>query len=249
MITRWWDRGRHDPAHRRTAGNLELTSLTGTMLVPLLVLVLLTGFAMDAYWHVHYVIGFVLIPVVALKLASTGYRAISYYAGRRSYREAGPPELSLRLLAPVLVISTVVALGTGVALWARHSRSGTLSTLHTDSSVICALMVGIHLLAYVPQALSGSLHAMRSVRSRIGGMRLAVVITLLILGIGLSIVTYNNGTWPARERRPAGEPRDTLLTPGAEADETGAALPVPHALGPVPYIASLLAVLPRPTGH
>ena len=187
-----------------TKGNQQLTSLTGTLLSPLLGLVFLTGLAMDAYWHVHYAIGFVLIPVVALKIASTGYRAISYYTGRSPYREAGPPELSLRLLAPVLVISTVVALVTGVLLWAQHSRSGTLSTLHTDSAVVCAAAVGIHFLAYITTAARVSIRAVAASPSRLVSLRVVLVVFTLILGISLAAVTYGSGTWPARERRPAG---------------------------------------------
>ena len=207
-IIAWWrDRARVRPTERLTANNRQLTSLTGVLLVPLLGLVFLTGLALDAYWHVHYVVGFVLIPVVALKVATTGYRAISYYVGHGPYRAAGPPELSLRLLAPLVVTSTIVALVTGVVLWAQHSRGGTLSTLHTDAAVICAGTVGIHLLAYVPRAITESFHAIRAGWSRMGSIRIAVVIVVVIAGIALSIITYANGTWPARDQRPFGTPQ------------------------------------------
>ena len=52
-------------------------------------------------------VGLLLIPPVVLKLASTGYRFVRYYAGARAYREKGPPPLPLRLLAPVLVASAL----------------------------------------------------------------------------------------------------------------------------------------------
>ena len=51
----------------------------------------------------HMFIGLVLIPPVLLKLGSTGYRFVRYYAGAPAYREKGPPRPLLRLLAPVLV--------------------------------------------------------------------------------------------------------------------------------------------------
>lgn len=168
LIAWWGGRARVRPMERLTAFNRQITSLTGAVLIPLLGLVFLTGLAMDVYWHVHYVIGIVLIPVVALKVATTGYRAVAYYTGRGAYRAAGPPEVLLRSLAPVVVISTITALVTGVALWARHSRSGALSTLHTDSAVICAGTVGVHVLAYVPRAVTESLSALRTMRSRAG---------------------------------------------------------------------------------
>src|SRR5579864_9329682 len=76
-----------------TEGNHRLTTLTGSLLVPLLALIFLTGLFMDAWWHIHYAVGFVLIPVVVLKLASTGYRAMRYYMRNPIYQAAGPPDL------------------------------------------------------------------------------------------------------------------------------------------------------------
>src|SRR5947208_11750958 len=79
-----------------TEGNHRLTALTGILLVPLLGLIYGTGLLMHVFWHVHYIVGFVLIPVVVLKLASTGYRMIRYYTGSAVYRAAGPPDLLSR---------------------------------------------------------------------------------------------------------------------------------------------------------
>ena len=202
ILAWWWSIAEARPAERLTALNRQLTSLTGTLLLPLLGLVFLTGLAMDMFWHIHYVIGFVLIPVVALKLVATGYRAVSYYAGRGAYRAAGPPEVLLRLLAPVLASSAVMALVTGVLLWAQHSRSGTLSTLHTDSAAVCAGTVGIHVLAYLPRALVEAARALHATVSRAGAIRIAIIVVVLVAGIALASVTYSNGTWPAREHRP-----------------------------------------------
>lgn len=181
-----------------TEGNHRLTALTGSLLVGLLALVFLTGLFMDAWWHAHYVIGFVLIPVVALKLASTGYRMIRYYTGNSIYRAAGPPEPLPRMLAPLLVVSVVIALVTGVLLFAQHRRDGMLGTLHTDSAVAAALLVGLHLLTYVPDALAALAREFRMHLARPVAMRMAVVVIALALGIGLAIATYNAGVWPAR---------------------------------------------------
>ena len=181
-----------------TEGNHRLTALTGSALMPLLALVFLTGLAMDAWWHVHYVIGFVLISVVALKLMTTGYRALRYYTGSRSYRAAGPPHLFPRLLAPFLVTAIVTALVSGVALFLEASRSGTLSTVHTDSSVISAVLLGIHLLTYLPDAL------MTSARDLVGRLpvRISLVVVAVLVGVILAALTYGAGVWPARQRDP-----------------------------------------------
>ena len=193
----WWLEAPGDKG--ATEGNHRLIALSGAALVPLLALVFLTGLFMETYWHLHYAIGFVLIPVVALKLASTGYRMVRYYTGNPTYRTAGPPRLAPRLLAPLLVLSVASALVTGVALFMQHSRRGVLSTLHTDAAVATALLVGIHLLIYVPDALAAiGREVRRAPPVRAASLRLTLAMTVLVLGIILAIVTYHSGAWPAR---------------------------------------------------
>ena len=66
-----------------------------------------------------------LIPVVALKFASTGWRMLRYYGGGAEYVGEGPPPLLLRaLVAPVLIVSTIVLLATGTALLALDQTEG-----------------------------------------------------------------------------------------------------------------------------
>ena len=67
-------------------------------------------------FSVHVFVGMLLIPPVALKLGSTGWRFFRYYTGRPEYVRKGPPLLPLRLLAPVVVLSTLAVFATGVAL-------------------------------------------------------------------------------------------------------------------------------------
>jgi hypothetical protein len=101
----------------------------------------------------HMFIGMVLIPPVLLKLASTGYRFVRYYAGSRPYRAKGPPMLALRLLAPVLVATTIAVLATGVLLLAPGHKSGTLLEIHKVSFVVWGVVFALHFLAYVPRVL------------------------------------------------------------------------------------------------
>jgi hypothetical protein len=184
----------------RIEGNLRLTALTGSLLLPLLALIFLTGLFMDAFWHIHYAIGFVLIPVVALKLASTSYRAMRYYTGHPIYKAAGPPELVPRLLAPLLVLSVVTALATGVVLFVEHSRRGVFGTLHTDAAVASGVLLGIHILTYVPDVLGAVGRELHARLSRGASFRLAAVVAALVIGIILAAVTYRSGVWPARPR-------------------------------------------------
>ena len=48
-----------------------------------------------------------LVPPVLLKMASTGYRFARYYTANPATGARGRPELALRVLAPMVVLSTV----------------------------------------------------------------------------------------------------------------------------------------------
>jgi hypothetical protein len=119
---------------------------------------------MNGLLSVHMFVGLVLIPPVLLKLASTGYRMISYYAGARPYRVKGPPPLPLRLLAPLVVASTVAVLASGVLLLAEGHRSSSVLTIHKVSFIVFGATFGVHFLAYIPRVL-------RSLRADWGASR------------------------------------------------------------------------------
>ena len=69
----------------------------------------------------HMVIGLALMPPVLLKLASTGYPAMRYDTGSRSYRAGGPPRRPLRVV-PTFVGLTLTLLVTGVLLMVQGKR-------------------------------------------------------------------------------------------------------------------------------
>src|SRR5213082_1287805 len=100
----------------RTAGpegNARLTTLTGAALLVLLAVEGLTLLSLRTLLSWHIFVGVLVVPLVALKLGSTGYRIFRYYTSRAEYVEAGPPPLLLRLLGPVVGVSTVALLATG----------------------------------------------------------------------------------------------------------------------------------------
>jgi hypothetical protein len=111
-------------------GNEILTSAAAVVLVGLLVAEGITIVHMRGLLSAHMFIGLVLIGPVLLKLGSTGYRIVSYYAGSHAYRAKGPPLLPLRLMAPLLVASTIAVLTSGVALLAAGHKSNTVLTIH-----------------------------------------------------------------------------------------------------------------------
>jgi len=135
-------------------GNERLTSSTGLVLLVLLAVETLTTIALRSYLNVHLFLGMLLLPPVALKLASAGWRFARYYARSEPYVLAGPPRLLLRVLAPLFVASTLALFGTGVAMIVVGHRGGALRTLHTFSFVAWGVLIGIHVLAYLARVLN-----------------------------------------------------------------------------------------------
>jgi hypothetical protein len=134
-----------------TEGNEILTSATAVVLTGLLAAEGLTIVRMRGLVSAHMFIGMVLIPPVLLKLASTGYRFVRYYTGSPTYRAKGSPPLALRLLAPVLVATTVAVFVTGVLLLLAGHKSDTLLLLHKVSFIVWGVVFAVHFLAYVPR--------------------------------------------------------------------------------------------------
>ncbi len=169
-----------------TAGNEILTSATAAVLICLLLAEGLTILRIHSLLSPHMFIGLALIPPVLLKLASTGYRLLRYYARSPTYRAKGPPLLPLRLMAPALVASTIAVFATGVALLAVGHRSGTLLLLHKASFVVWGAVFGIHFLAYLPRVLR-SLGADWGVarRQAVGGAGLRGMLVASVVGGGL----------------------------------------------------------------
>ena len=107
-----------------TAGNERLTAATAGVLLVLLAVEGATIVALRPLLSVHVFVGVLLIPPIVLKLASTGYRFVRYYTRHPAYRRQGPPRLLLRLLGPLVVVSTLALFGTGVARVVQGPRAG-----------------------------------------------------------------------------------------------------------------------------
>ena len=199
------DTARTAPQHRRAApatgaeGNEKLTAMTGA--------ILLAGFAIEGftileihrllYWH--FLLGLVLIGPVLLKIASTLYRFVRYYAGSAPYVRKGPPAPVLRVLGPLVILTSVAVLGTGVIL-AVAGRGGPWLFLHKASFVLWFGVLTIHVLNYAPR-----LPRMLSTRSAYGGRVVAVpggparwllLLASLAVGVGVAAVTMHmSASW------------------------------------------------------
>lgn len=139
---------------------------------------------------VHIFVGMLLFGPLTLKLASTGYRFLRYYAGSRGYVRLGPPAPFMRFaVAPALVLSTLVLFGTGVALLVSPRR-GPMLELHKASFIVWFGATSIHVLAY-------TLRGARSLRGEIMArgsdgrlVRLGLAGLALILGLVIALSTY-----------------------------------------------------------
>ena len=170
--------------------NEQLTALVATLLVVLLAIEGATLLRITSLLTVHAFVGMLLIPVVVLKLASTGWRMLRYYLRAEEYVRRGPPHVVLRMLvAPVVVASTVVVFATGVALLALDRTQGTIVGLHKASFVVWVVAVGLHVLTRAPTLL-------RAVGRRVPGLALRASLVGSVLAAGLVLATL---TLPAAD--------------------------------------------------
>ena len=133
-----------------SVGNEQLTALVAAVLLLLLAIEGATLLHIRSLLTVHAFVGMLLVPVVVLKLASTGWRMLRYYRHGEEYVRRGPPQRMLRVLvAPLIVLSTLVLFATGVALPILDRTQGTLVGLHKASFVVWVAATGLHVLAHV----------------------------------------------------------------------------------------------------
>ncbi len=173
-------------------GNERLTAASGALLVLLLAAEGVTILFIRPLLSVHVFIGMLLIPPVALKLASTGWRFVRYYSGSREYRAKGPPLLPLRMLAPLVVASTLAVFATGVALLVVGPGGGVLLGLHKASFVVWLVATGIHVLAYLRRLPGLAVADWRRGRAAsVGGSfaRRTIIAVVIVAGAILAVLT------------------------------------------------------------
>jgi len=169
-------------------GNERLTAAVGIVLIVLTLVELATVlFGLQQFLSLHVFVGFVLIPPVLLKLASTGWRFTRYYTWSEAYRLKGAPQLIMRLLAPILVAATVVLFASGVAMGITHGRALHIARqLHGPASVVWMVLVGVHVLVYLRRALvSVKEDVAASSRAAVSGARArtALVVAAIVAGV------------------------------------------------------------------
>jgi len=203
------DRGpRRDPVRPGSggpAGNAQLTAWLGLTLLVLFLAELVTLLNVRGLITWHLTFGLLLIPPALAKIATTGWRIARYYTGAQIYQRAGPPPLLLRLLGPLVILSTLALLGTGVALTAVGPDAGPLLTvlglqisaltLHQAAFVVWAVATGLHVLArFLPAVHLAATSTREGLRvpgrgRRVGVMLATAGVAAIVTTVGLALST------------------------------------------------------------
>jgi hypothetical protein len=185
------------PATGGPAGNARLTAWTGVVLLVLFGAELVTLLEVHSLLRWHIVLGIALIPPALVKTASTVWRFARYYAGNAAYRKGGPPPLLLRVFGPLVVLSTLGVLGSGLVLILAGQAASQrpllgfapgvpldLVSLHKAIFLVWAAVTGVHVLGRLVPALRLTFGA----RGVVAGRQARVWITALALVVaGLSV--------------------------------------------------------------
>ncbi len=220
------------------AGNARLTAATGLVLLVLFLAELVTLLDVTGLIGWHVAIGVLLVPPALLKTASTGWRIVRYYGGDRDYRASGPPPMLLRLLGPLVVLSTLGLLGSGLALIAlgpeasRYALIQALGqrvdavTVHQAFFACWAVATGLHVLARLVPAVALAVR-----RSAVPGGRrrlAAIALTVIVAAITAALLLGTAAAWAHAGHPPALRP----------APWTGLATPCREPAHPVPSPAN-----------
>jgi hypothetical protein len=177
-----------------TEGNERLTAATGVALILILAALGVTVIDLQPLIWEHLFIGLLVIPPVALKLATTGYRFLRYYTGNRPYMRKGPPPILLRLMGPFVVATSLLVLASGVVLLATGpSARGTWFPIHKVSFIVWLGFIGVHILGHLPslpEALKGDFAARPNTPAYLPGRggRVITLAGVIVAGLVLAIV-------------------------------------------------------------
>ncbi|KJF16522.1 hypothetical protein [Acidithrix ferrooxidans] len=190
---------------RAVLANTRLTSSIGLLIFLELFVIGITIPVVGQLFTLHAIIGFMLIPPLLFKLVSTGYRFFRYYSGAPRYKAAGPPHTLLRVAAPLLVLSTVALMASGVVLMVIGPTASAMNTwkgIHQASFVVWFALTAMHVVSYLPRAvyqMGGEIRLpaigsfqFSSVRLKGREARLIVVLIAIIFGIVVVSLGYGS---------------------------------------------------------
>jgi hypothetical protein len=174
-------------------GNQRLTAMTGAVLLVLFAAEVITTLLMGSFFSLHFFLGMVLIGPVSLKVGSTVWRFIRYYTGSKPYVRRGPPPTLERMLGPILILTSLAVLGSGVML-AVTGPGGSWGRIHQLSFYLWLIVVIVHLVVYLPKLpnLLSRAPTERAVRALAASRTRWVLLAASIIGgLILAVLTYH----------------------------------------------------------
>jgi hypothetical protein len=167
-------------------GNERLTALVSLILLVLIIVELITSAFLRIWLPAHTVVGVLLAGPLLVKVGSTCWRFLRYYARAPAYVRRGPPPLVLRVLGPVLLVTTLVMIGSGIGLVVTGPLQPLLLT-HVFSALVWLPLIAAHSLAHlqqVPRSIASDWSTRQGSRFHVGrGLRLGINLGALLLGV------------------------------------------------------------------
>jgi hypothetical protein len=197
-------------------GNARLTALVGAVLLFAFAIEGVTILDVRGMFALHIFVGLFVVPVVCLKLTTTGYRFLHYYRGTEAYRRKGPPHPVLRITAPLLILATVSTLTTGiVSLGVGPRNADTWVTIHQGSVIAWVATMTIHVLGHALETwrlTAAEVRAKPPEPRR--GVRMMLVCVSLVVGLAVGVLSLSwGGDWKNRsDHRRDGAPTEPLVT-------------------------------------
>ncbi len=150
-----------------TDGNEQLTAVAAVILLVLFAALGITIIRIGQLLWWHLFLGVLLVGPVALKLGSTSYRFTRYYAANPAYRRKGPPHLVMRMLGPLVILSTLAVFLTGLLLLIDGPAAPSiLRLLHKLTFFAWLAVVGVHVLWSPASSCPAALRAVSSPSER-----------------------------------------------------------------------------------
>lgn len=183
-------------ASKRVRAVARLLALLGSVLFIGLVIEGVTIVFIGQMVALHVVLGMILLPIMAYKTIVAMYRFSMYYLGASDFKRAGPPEMLLRVIGPLLVVTTVILMFSGIILVYAKPDTSTATfwlILHRDDFVIWFGLLALHVLAYARRAFGTAGYDLKDSRyhSLIGRRgRLISILIAAAFGVLLAWAVY-----------------------------------------------------------
>ncbi len=187
--------GENGKGRSGVVGNERLTALAGAVLLVLILVEIVSAAYLHALLPLHVFVGVLLAGPLVVKLGSTGYRFLRYYTKSPAYVRSGPPRLPLRVLGPLLLVTTLAVVGSGIGLVVTGpAQAGLLRPLHSLSVVFWLSLIAIHVVAYLWRTLRWVAGDWRKHPSRSlapgRGFRLGVTLGALLAGAVAALLQF-----------------------------------------------------------